>query len=127
MAIVGIGTDIVEIARLEGAIERHGEGFLRQFLTEPELALIPELPQRRREFLAGRWAAKEAVAKALGCGFGARCGWHDIRILRGDAGEPRVELTGTAAETARDLGVVSWHLSISHEKTFAVAFAVAEL
>ena len=125
MGIVGIGTDIVEIARLESAIDRHGESFLRQYLTEEELVLLPELPQRRREFLAGRWAAKEAVAKALGCGFGAQCAWQDIRVLRGEQGAPYVELTGATAKTAKALGVCGWHLSISHEKVYAVAFAIA--
>ena len=86
----------------------------------------PQSPRARATYYAGRWAAKEAVAKALGTGIGAECGWLDMEILPDRLGRPRLALDGPAARTARRLGADSWHLSISHESAIAAACAVAE-
>lgn len=123
--IAGIGTDIVETSRIAKALERHGEHFSDHILTEKEQA-DAENRSDRAGFIAGRWAAKEAVAKALGCGLGARCAWRDIEILRNVSGVPSVNLSGQGLETMKMLGIARILVSISHEHSCAVAFAVAE-
>ena len=121
--IVGMGTDIVELERLSRAIDRNGEAFIKRFCTERE--------QResggKLEYYAGRWAAKEAVAKALGCGIGADCSFTDIEISNDPHGAPVLICTAAAA---RSLGErhpdLRWHVSISHERSFAVATVIIE-
>ena len=98
MAVVGIGTDIVEIERLNTVFQRHGEQFQNRILTEKELELAAAR-HHALEFYAGRWAAKEACAKALGCGIGAKCRFTDIEILNDDSGTPQISLKGEALET----------------------------
>lgn len=117
---VATGVDLIEIERVRAAIERHGERFLRRVFTDQELAAYGG----RVESLAGRFAAKEAVSKALGCGIG-EVTWQEIEILRGERGEPQVVLHGAAALKARTLGLGAWSLSLSHSREFAVAFVVA--
>jgi len=117
------GIDIVRIAR----IERLGQeaGFRERIFSAAELAAA-EKRGFRAEFFAGRWAAKEAVAKALGCGFGKDCSPAEIEILPDGRGAPQVRLSGAAAATAREEGILSWSVSISHERDYATALAVAE-
>lgn len=123
--IIGIGTDIVEVIRMEAMLGEHGESFIEKIFTDQE----KEESGKRKEpaqYFAGRWAAKEALSKALGCGFGAQCSWKDITILNADSGKPELTLTGTALRTSQKLGVNSIHLSISHEKHYACASVVLE-
>jgi holo-[acyl-carrier protein] synthase len=123
--IAGLGTDIVEIGRIKEMLEKHRNSFIHHILTEQELAEA----ESRKDFsayCAGRWAAKEALSKALGCGIGEHCSWKDIRILNGGKGRPDIQLCGKAFETAEKLGVNSIHLSISHEKQYAVATVILE-
>lgn len=117
------GVDLIEIARVAAAVERHGERFLARVFTPAEVALC----HGRAESLAGRFAAKEAVAKALGTGIW-REGilWADIELLRGPDGDPVLHLHGGAARAAAALGITQWSLSLSHNRTQAVAFAVAQ-
>lgn len=124
--IFGIGTDIVEIERISKVVERHGERFTGYILTDAELA---EAERRgdKIQFIAGRWAAKEAVAKALGCGLGGSCAWRDIEIAGKPNGAPQVTLSGTGAKTMREQGIRKIFVSISHERGHAIAMAVAEL
>jgi holo-[acyl-carrier protein] synthase len=123
-AIFGIGVDLVEIPRLRDSIARHGPRFYQRICTESELAYC--LQQRDPvPCIAARFAAKEAVAKALGTGLGAHCGWMDIEIRRKATGEPFVVLHGAAAETARRLQVGQVLLSLSHTDSHAIAFASA--
>jgi holo-[acyl-carrier protein] synthase len=117
------GIDIVKIARIERL--RQEEGFRERIFSPAELA-VAEKRGARAEFFAGRWAAKEAVAKALGCGFGKDCSPAEIEVLPDEKGAPQVRLSGAAAETAADAGILSWSVSISHEKDYATAMAVAE-
>ena len=124
--IRGIGTDIVEISRIRQILERHDRAFIMRVFAPEEQALAEAENANTAQFYAGRWAAKEAAAKTLGTGIGAECGWTDICILRGPAGQPQLELRGTAAETAKRLGIASIHITISHVKDLAVACAVAE-
>ena len=123
--IAGVGTDIVEIARIQAALARHGEAFSRRVLTDEELA---ELGRRAAPdvFLAGRWAAKEAVSKALGVGIGEACAWRDIHVRNDSRGRAHVTLSGDAGRTAAGLGVRRVHVSISHEREYACATAILE-
>ena len=123
--IFGIGTDIVETKRIADAIDRHGKHFTDYILSEREQK-DAERHSDKIQFTASRWAAKEAVAKALGCGFGAQCALHDIEILHSPSGAPLVSLSGKGLETMKSLGISRILISISHEHSCAVAFAVAE-
>jgi holo-[acyl-carrier protein] synthase len=124
--IVGIGTDIIETRRMRSAIERHGERFLSHVFTPDEIAQAPAGLAGRESYFAARWAAKEAVAKALGTGIGGDCAWTDVTVRRGHAGEPLVDLTGAARRTADRRGVARIHISLAHERNLAAATAVAE-
>ena len=120
--IVGIGNDIAECERISAALAQHGQSFLDHVLTAREQAA----GRGRTDYCAGRWAAKEAVAKALGCGIGARCSFTDIEILNDEAGKPQATLSGAAQRTAAELHVDRIHLSISHERHYAAAVVVLE-
>ena len=123
MIHISNGVDLIEIERVSQAIERHGERFLKRVFTPQELAELKGNPAS----LAGRFAAKEAVAKALGTGIG-RIAWQEIEILRGPAREPLLFLHGTAADLAAQKHLTEWTVSLSHTETLAVAavFAVGE-
>jgi len=123
--IIGIGTDIVECDRIWKVCEKHGENFLQLILTpaEKELMLSRKSPT---PFLAARWAAKEAFSKALGTGIGEKCTFADIEILPGEKGKPYVRLSGKTAVTAAESGVKKIHISLSHEKNYAVATILLE-
>ena len=124
--IAGIGVDVIEVSRIRDVLERHGEGFLSHVFTEVEREGAPETMAAAASYYAGRWSAKEAVAKALGTGIGKDCGWKDIQIVRWPSGQPVVELFGAGKVTAARLGIRVVHLTISHEKMLACASAVAE-
>lgn len=117
----GVGCDIVSIERFKGVLERHPESFLKKTFTEAEIDYCFTHKEPARP-LAARFAAKEAVAKALGSGFGPRLSFLDIEILKEENGKPLVHLTKEAQERFNHPVI---HLSISHEKTYATAFAVA--
>lgn len=120
MSVLRTGIDLVEIERLQSVIGRHGERFLGRVFTPQELEQVGE----NLVSLAGRFAAKEAVAKALGTGIGA-IAWREIEVLRGPEREPVLHLHGAAAQLAEQLGLSQWSLSLSHTQTHAVAVAVA--
>ncbi len=124
--VIGLGLDIIEIARLRGVLDRHGERFADRVFTAGEQEIAAGRPRTKEEFFAGRWAAKEAVAKALGCGFGTDCGWQDIEIINDNRGKPEVSLHGRARQTADARGIKRLLVSISHEMHYATAVAVAE-
>ena len=113
------GVDVIEIERLREAIDRHGERFLNRVFTPLELAEVGTDPSS----LAVRFAAKEAVAKALGTGIGVIC-WQEIEIRRGPERQPQLHLHGAAAEMAGQLGLVHWSVSLSHTREIAIAMAV---
>ncbi len=113
------------MGRIGEAVARHGERFLRRVFTEAETAYclgrgVPE------QHLAGRFAAKEAVLKALGTGWGGGVHWHDIEVKQAASGGPVAELRGGAARLAKATGIVRIHISISHTSSHAVAHAIAE-
>lgn len=123
--IVGIGVDIVEPERIAGMIERHGERFLERTFTPGEIAYCRDR-KRAAEHFAARWAAKEAVAKALGRGFDRNVHWTDVEVVKEDAGAPTVNLHGDAKAVAEGLNVERIHLSLSHIESLAVAMVVLE-
>jgi holo-[acyl-carrier protein] synthase len=113
-----IGVDIVEIARLEEAVARWGEGFLRRVYTDSEIKLY----RRKLPSLAVRFAAKEAVIKALGQQ-GKKASLKDIEVLSGPGGQPVVNLYGRAQQQAKAMGLGELAVSLSHSREYAVAFA----
>lgn len=123
MEVYGIGVDIVEAERIEGAVRRLGERFLRRVYTSEELAYCEPAPHRYRR-LAARFAAKEAVLKALGIGL-RQVRWNQIEIGHGRLGRPCVRLSGRVAEIASARGVTEIHVSISHSRRYGVAQAIA--
>jgi holo-[acyl-carrier protein] synthase len=123
--ILGHGIDIVETQRLRDLLDRHGDHFLSRVFTASEQDYCAKNPKRYIEHLAGRFAAKEAVLKALGTGWAGGIAWTDIEILPDAAGRPVLKLTGRCAEIANEKKIVEWHLSISHVTTHATASAIA--
>lgn len=126
--IYGIGHDVVEIERVKVMLSgRIGEKLMRRVLTPAELEL-PGRSTRTAEFLAGRFAAKEAVSKAFGCGIGQVLGFVDMEILPDAAGKPSVSLSPTAWTRLQLNGPKEYtiHLSITHERHLASAFVVVE-
>ena len=123
--IKGLGIDIVETARIGQVIERHGEQFLNRVYTPAEQA-IGKIRASAQHFYAGRWAAKEAAAKALGCGIGQECAFNEIEVGESPVGLPVMRFTGTAACTAEALGATSVRVSITHEREYAAAVVVLE-
>ncbi|MEX0430273.1 holo-ACP synthase [Spiribacter insolitus] len=130
MSIVGIGTDIVETVRLERMQSDHGERLAARLLASGELAgyrsALSAGPSAAAAFLARRFAAKEAAAKALGCGIGSEAGFHDLRVSHDRGGAPVLTFHGPAARRAGRLGIQTAHLSISDERHYAVAMVVLE-
>lgn len=124
MNVLGIGTDIVECLRIARMIERHGELFVSRVYTAGEIAYCQERKQATQHF-AGRWAAKEAMLKALGTGWRRGISWRDVEIRSEPGGRPLAVLHGGAREVARQLGVEQMLISISHCRTHATAYAVA--
>ena len=114
-----VGVDIVAIARMERFLDRFGQRALRRFLNESELPLA-----KNAASAAGLWAAKEAVAKAFGCGIGAELGFHDIIISKDPKGAPRFRLSPKAMER---FGPKSCSLSIAHDGGFAIAVVAVEI
>lgn len=114
------GVDLIEIERIRNAIERQGEHFLNRIYTPAELHTC----QGSIPSLAARFAAKEAVSKALGTGFG-EISWAEVEVLRGSAGEPVLHLHGKARRLAEVLNITHWTVSLSHTHEHAVAMAVA--
>jgi holo-[acyl-carrier protein] synthase len=116
---IGTGVDLIEISRIEEVIARHGKHYLERIFTPAELVQCG----KRTESLAGRFAAKEAAAKALGCGIGD-VGWKEIEILGDEQNAPVLTLHGAARQKADDLGLTQWSVSISHSQSHSVAFVV---
>src|SRR5687768_14531733 len=114
------GVDLIEIARIEEVVSRHGKHYLERIYTPAEL----EQCGRRAESLAGRFAAKEAVAKALGSGIGD-VSWKEIEVLGDEQNAPMLTLHGAAEAKAKELGLTTWSVSISHSDSHSLAFVVA--
>lgn len=120
--IIAIGTDIIQLTRIREALERHGRHFAERILCPRELALFDEKSDPTA-YLAKRFAAKEALSKALGTGIG-KVSWQDMETVNDPAGAPAILLTGNAKKYLRKLGANNVLLSLSDERDFAVAFVV---
>lgn len=125
MAIVGIGTDIVEIKRIEKSFSKFGERFAHRILSEAEMA-SKSFQYQPVHYLAKRFAAKEAIMKALGTGLARGIRFDDFSVLNDDQGKPVVLIQGKAKELMEQMGIKNLHISISDEKKQAIAFAIAE-
>jgi holo-[acyl-carrier protein] synthase len=121
-----VGIDMVEITRIERVLKRYGDRFFERVFTAAEIAYC----RGRSPELAARFAAKEAVSKALGVGMRmiARDGidWKDVEVIGDLRGKPLVRLYGRAAERAGELGLTEWAISLSHTREHAIAFVVAQ-
>lgn len=122
MSIIGVGIDVAEIDRFAASLRRTPR-LVERLFREGEL-ILPSGERRGIASLAARFAAKEAVAKALGAPGGLH--WTDAEIFVEDSGQPRLRVTGTVAARAEELGVRSWHVSLSHDAGVASAVVVAE-
>jgi holo-[acyl-carrier protein] synthase len=123
--IVGLGTDLCEIERIQHSIARFGERFLQRIFTPAEIAYC----RRKRssaESFAARFAAKEAGAKALGTGIGQGVSWQEIEVRREPSGRPTLHLTGRAAYFAAQLGATRSSLSLTHTAQLATAVVILE-
>ncbi|QQD19220.1 holo-ACP synthase [Spongiibacter nanhainus] len=121
--IVGIGTDMADIRRIEDVYSRHGDRFVRRVLNVQERQRWAE-HHNPVAYLAKRYAVKEAAAKALGVGIGARAKLHDFTVSYTPVGAPQLNLSGQAKQTADEIGVTAAHVSISDEWPYALAFVV---
>jgi holo-[acyl-carrier protein] synthase len=122
--LLGIGTDITEVLRIAQMIERHGELFVGRVYTQAEIDYCRSRRMATQHF-AGRWAAKEAVLKALGTGWRKGISWRDIEIVNGAGGRPTATLLGGTREIADRMGIRCVLVSISHCRSHATAYAVA--
>jgi holo-[acyl-carrier protein] synthase len=123
-SVVGIGTDIVECLRIAQMIERHGELFITRVYTQHEIEYCSSRKAATQHY-AGRWAAKEAILKALGTGWISGIAWRDIEVRNEVGGRPRVALGGGAREACEQRGIVELLVTISHCRTHATAYALA--
>lgn len=122
MSIIGVGIDVAEIDRFAASLERT-PGLARRLFLESEL-LLPSGERRGAASLAARFAAKEALAKALGAPPGLL--WTDAEVYVEESGQPRLRVRGSVAARAAELGVSGWHVSLSHDAGVASAVVVAE-
>ncbi len=124
MSIYGLGTDIVEVARIAKVIERHGDVFVRRIFTPHEIDYCHG-KKRSTEHFAGRWAAKEAIFKALGTGWRGKVQWIDFEIRRDDLGKPIVHVCGTSKDFLMQERIADILISLSHCREYATATAIA--
>lgn len=124
MNVLGIGTDIVECLRIARMIERHGELFINRVYTNWEIEYCRARKAATQHY-AGRWAAKEAVLKALGTGWRRGISWRDVEVRNDPTGRPSVALRGGARDVVEQMGVRQMLISISHCRSHATAYALA--
>lgn len=122
--VIGIGTDIIECVRIAKMIEKHGELFLKRVYTYAEIAYC-SCRKSANQHYAGRWAAKEAVLKALGTGWAHGIQWTDIEVVNEIGGRPHIELDGQAKAISQQQGIHEILISISHCRSYAIAYATA--
>ena len=124
--VLGLGTDLIEIVRIEESLERHGERFLHKIFTQSEIAYCLQKKRSSAESFAARFAAKEAGAKALGTGISRGVSWKELEVRREIGERPTLHLSGRAAERAAQMGVRTLSLSLTHSRDVAMAVVVAE-
>ena len=123
--ILGLGTDLIEIRRVQDTIDQFGERFMNRVFTEEEIAYCRRKKHSGESF-AARFAAKEAGAKALGTGIGLGVRWKEIEVRRLPGQRPTLHFTGRAAERARSMGVRNVQLSLTHSGEVAMAVVSVE-
>lgn len=123
--IIGIGTDLIEVERIQASFRRFGEQFLQRVYTPAEVTYCMAR-KTGAESLAARFAAKEAGAKALGTGISRGVGWRELEVHRLPGRAPELRLHGRAAEIADSLGITGLSLSLTHTRGFAMAVVIAE-
>ena len=123
MEIVGVGTDLVEVARFRLAMERRGDRLVRRLFSDDERAYAARQKDPAKS-LSARFGAKEAVMKAMGVGLW-RFKLRDVEVVRAKSGAPSVALFGRAAEMAAERDIVDWQLTLTHTETIALAVAIA--
>ncbi len=123
MSIFGIGTDMVLVERIERMLEKHAQSFPKRILTEQELSIFDRHPNQAH-YLAKRFAAKEAISKALGTGIGDVCSFQDVSILNDEKGAPIVKTSETLGAYLATNQLDKIHISLSDEKEHALAFAI---
>lgn len=121
--LIGLGVDLIEVARVRGVLERQGERFIARVFTEEERAYCAGMAHPYRHY-AARFAAKEAVAKCFATGIGAELGWRSVSIYHGERQQPLVRLDDKGAALLRHVGASHVHVSLSHSETMAMAVAV---
>lgn len=130
MGIIGIGLDVVELARIDRSLRRFGVHFLDRIMAEEERRAVPGDPaspsSRMTAHVAARFAAKEAAVKALGTGFAAGIGPRDVAVRSLPSGQPELVLSGAARERARALGASRLHLTLTHTRDNAAAVVILE-
>lgn len=124
MKVIALGLDLVEVSRVRDLLGRHGERFKERMFSAAEQDYCDGQAEPAMHY-AARFAAKEAVAKALGTGFAEGVGWADIEVLRADNGQPSIALHHGAAERARQLGIGQVLVTLTHTKDAAAASVVA--
>jgi holo-[acyl-carrier protein] synthase len=123
--VLGLGTDLIEIERIQQSLDRFGERFTRKVFTAGEIAYC-ERKKHSAESFASRFAAKEAAAKALGTGISRGVQWKEIEVRREPGERPTLHLSGRAAERAASMGIRNLQLSLTHSRDVAMAVVVAE-
>ena len=126
--IVSVGVDIGEVERIRKAVDdtRFGERLRDRVFTANEINYCEKKRRGRYESYAGRFAAKEAVMKALGRGWGSKVRWLDIEVTRARSGKPGIVLHDKTAQLAEELGIRSWFLSISHTRDHGLAYVIGQ-
>jgi holo-[acyl-carrier protein] synthase len=124
MQVIGIGTDIIECERIARMLLQHRDSFLRLVFTDLENQYCSGNKNSNQHY-AGRWAAKEAVLKALGTGWISGISWTDVEVVNQSGGKPIINLHNNTNEIAKNLGINEIQISITHCESYAVAFAIA--
>jgi holo-[acyl-carrier protein] synthase len=124
MKVIALGLDLVEVARIRDLLERHGERFKARTFTKAEQTYCDSQAEPAMHY-AARFAAKEAVAKALGTGFAEGVGWADIEVARAESGQPSIALHDGAAERAQQIGIQQVLVTLTHTRDAAAASVVA--
>ena len=124
--VLGLGTDLIEISRIEESIQQFGQRFLDRIYTTGEINYCQRKKKHAAESFAARFAAKEAGAKALGTGISCGVSWKEFEVRREPGGKPSLHLSGRARELADELGIRRLTLSLTHSRDVALAVVVAE-
>lgn len=123
--VLGLGTDLIEIERVQQSLDRFGARFMQKIFTEGEIAYCQQKKHSAESF-AARFAAKEAAAKALGTGISRGISWQEIEVRRNPGERPTLHLSGRAAERGEAMGVRHLQLSLTHSRDIAMAVVIAE-